>query len=77
MKVSLISGGGKDFTGDKAMTGVFAVLRDTDACGTLIDRNRTDVAYDVPTDTTTTFIRADIGMFNARDEQFVVFVAQG
>ena len=77
MTVSLISGGGKDFTGDKAITGVFAVLRDTDACGTLIDRNRTDVAYDVPTDTTTTFIRADIGMFNARDEQFVVFVAQG
>lgn len=76
MTVSLISGGGKDFTGDKAITGVFAVLRDTDACGTLIDRNRTDVAYDVPTDTTTTFIRADIGMFNARDEQFVVFVAQ-
>ena len=77
MTVSLISGGGKDFTGDKAIKGVFAVLRDTDACGTLIDRNRTDVAYDVPTDTTTTFIRADIGMFNARDEQFVVFVAQG
>ena len=76
MTVSLISGGGKDFTGDKAITGVFAVIRDTDACGTLIDRNRTDVAYDVPTDTTTTFIRADIGMFNARDEQFVVFVAQ-
>lgn len=76
MTVDIVSGNGKDFSGDKAITGVFAVLRDTDACGTLIDRTRTDVAYDVPTDTTTTFIRADIGLFNAPDEQFVVFVAQ-
>ena len=76
MTVSIVSGNGKDFSGDKAIKGIFAVLRDTDACGTMIDRNRTDVAYDVPTDSTTTFIRADVGLFNAPDEQFVVFVAQ-
>ena len=76
MTVDIISGNGKDFTGNKAIKGIFAVIRDTDACGTLIDRTRTDVAYDVPTDTTTTFLRADVGLFNAPDEQFIVFVAQ-
>ena len=76
MTVDIVSGNGKDFTGNKAIKGIFAVIRDTDACGTLIDRTRTDVAYDVPTDTTTTFLRADVGLFNAPDEQFIVFVAQ-